>query len=143
NPPGPVHRDRPLASAVALERMQSNALEWTDLIQALGCAQYCQQLQRRVGIETSKAALPGLEQPPRRRIAPRLAPRPDHAGMLLRLAYYVKRISCLPAHAPHQPRRPRRAEQRNEFASWLHSMTSSASASSVGATSSPSALAVL
>src|SRR6266481_2811146 len=53
NPPRPVDRDRPLASSVALEWMQPDALERADVIQSFGRVQDCQQLQRRV--ETAKS----------------------------------------------------------------------------------------
>src|SRR6516165_10569565 len=52
------------------------------------------------------------------------------------------RSSPTVAPAPKMAMRPRAAEQRDELATAAHSITSSARASSVGGTSSPSALAV-
>jgi hypothetical protein len=50
-----------LASSVALERVQPDALKRADVIQSFGRVQDCQQLQRRFGIETAKSGLAGLE----------------------------------------------------------------------------------
>jgi hypothetical protein len=50
NAPRPIGRDRPLASSVALERVQPNALKRADVIQSFGRVQDCQQLQRRFGV---------------------------------------------------------------------------------------------
>ena len=61
NAPRPVDRHRPLASSVALERVQPDALKRADVIQSFGRVQDCQQLQRRFGIETAKSGLAGLE----------------------------------------------------------------------------------
>ena len=61
NPPRPIDRDRPLASSVALERMQPDAFKRADVIQSFGRVQDCQQLQRRFGIETAKSGLAGLD----------------------------------------------------------------------------------
>jgi hypothetical protein len=41
-----------LASSVALERVQSDALKRADVIQRFGHVQDCQHLQRRFGIES-------------------------------------------------------------------------------------------
>ena len=84
--PWPIDGDGPLATSVALQRMQPNALERADLVESLGCVQHRQQLQRRIHVEAAPPRFARLEQPPGRRIAPRT----DHLVRLLRLAYYVK-----------------------------------------------------
>jgi len=61
NSPRPIDRDRPLASTVALERVQPDALKRADVIQSFGRVQDCQMLQRQFGIETAKSGLAGLE----------------------------------------------------------------------------------
>jgi hypothetical protein len=50
NAPRSVDRDGPLASSVALERVQPDALERADVIQSLGRIQDRQQLKRRFDI---------------------------------------------------------------------------------------------
>lgn len=61
NAPWSVDRDRPLTSSVSLKRVQPDALERADVIQSFGRIQDGQQFQRRVGIETAKSGLAGLE----------------------------------------------------------------------------------
>ena len=61
NTPTCVYRHRPLAFAVSLELVQPDALERADVIQSFGRIQDGQQFQRRVGIETAKSGLAGLE----------------------------------------------------------------------------------
>jgi len=51
--------------------MQPDALERADVIQSLGCVHDGQQLQRCINVKTAEPGLARLEQPSRRRIAPR------------------------------------------------------------------------
>src|SRR5262249_46399292 len=78
-----------------------------------------------------------------------LLPEGAHARLRFRVCRRQRHQYSDPAHASallrarrNRPRRRRAAEQRDELAT-LHSITSSARASSAGGTSRPSALAVL